>query len=314
MWLPFLIAFSVGLAVFGIGWLAYGYHLQISNQVRRQRQFNRLERLERGVESAAPDPDQIAENDSWLERLAPFLAGQTKGPASEQTSEERRLLAQAGYRGMQALVLFQALRLILMVVVLLAALSYAFVSGSPKSWLKVFLAVGVAYLAPKYILKWLAGRRMQDLANEIPLFIDYLRMMHGAGVSFEQALILFSEEKRVGLPVLSSEFNVVRIAIKSGRARNDALQQMSDQLGQAELKELVTLVNDADRYGAGLQEPLKRYAVRLMEKRRFDMQDYVGKLATRMVVVMVVFLLPALIIVTAGPGFVAVFKALVKLT
>jgi tight adherence protein C len=314
MFFPLLVAISVGLAAFGIGWLIYGYHLQISNQIRRQRQFNRLERLERGGDRSTY-PDQAQEGESLIDRVAPFLVGQLRGSGpSESDSEDRQLLARAGYRGLQPLIYFQALRLGVTALLLVVFVSMALVSGHANDWLKAFLAGGVAYLAPKYVLKWLAGQRMRDLANEIPLFVDYLRMMHGAGVSFEQALILFAEERRVGLPQLASEFNVVRIAIKSGRARADALQQMADQLGLAELRELVTLINDADRYGAGLQEPLKRYAVRLLEKRRFDMQDYVGKLATRMVVVMVVFLLPALMIITAGPGFVAVFKALVKMT
>lgn len=308
--LPLIIALSVGLAAFGIGWLAWGYHLQISSQLRRQRQIERLDRLAHPDEPVLGEPE--AEGPSQFERLALLLTGQLQGSLpSGQDGEDRVLLARAGYRGLQALVYFQAIRLGLTLAAVLVAAGIALAAGGDlNAWLKVFLAGGTAYLAPKYLLKYVAARRVREIAHELLLFVDYLRMMHGAGVSFEQALLLFAEERRVGLPVLASEFNVVRIAIKSGRARADALQVMADQINLPELRELVTLLNDADRYGAGLQEPLKRFAVRLADKRRFDMQEYVGKLATRMVVVMVLFLLPALIIITAGPGFIAVFKAL----
>lgn len=315
MSMPLIVALSVGLAAFGLGWLLYGYHMQISNQIRRRRQFSRLERLDRGGEPLAADIDQVLEGETLIERVAPYLTGQLRDKAAaEQDSEERLLLARAGYRGIQPLIYFQALRIGLAAAAAIFFALYAFAAGTGTAWLKVILAGGIAYLAPKYILAWLARRRMRVLAAEIPLFVDYLRMMHGAGVSFEQALVLFAEERRVGLPVLASEFNYVRIAIKSGRSRTDALQQMADQLDLPDLRELIALVNDADRYGAGLQEPLKRYATRLLEKNRFEMQEHVGKLATRMIVVMVLFLLPALLIVTAGPGFIAVFKALTRLT
>lgn len=311
MTLPLIVAFSVGLAVFGIGWLVWGYHLQISSQIRRQRQIERLDKLANPDEQSVTDLDRAPEGPSLVERLAFLLTGQFQGNLpSGQDGEDRVLLARAGYRGLQALVYFQAARLGLTLVLLLVAVAFALAEGTMEAWLKVVMAGALAYLAPKYILKYLAARRVRELANELILFVDYLRMMHGAGVSFEQALVLFAEERRVGLPILASEFNVIRIAIKSGRSRADAMQQMAEQIDLPELRELVTLINDAERYGSGLQEPLKRFAVRLSEKRRFDMQEYVGKLATRMVVIMVLFLLPALIIITAGPGFLAVFKAL----
>lgn len=312
MWLQLLVSLSAGLAVFGIGWLAYGYHLQISSQLRRQRQFRRLESLDRGVESVTAEADQMSpDGESWVDRLAPFVTGQvTLSTTAEQDSEDRRLLAQAGFRGMKALLAFQAIRIGLTVLAVLISVGSAVVSGNPKTWLYVVAAVALAYLVPKFVLSRMAKRRMHDLAKEIPLFIDYLRMMHGAGIGFEQSLMLFAEERRIGLPILAREFAFVRLAIKSGRARSDALAQMANQLDEDDLRDLVVLINDADRYGAGLQEPLKRYATRLMDKRRFALQDYVGKLATRMVVVMVFFLMPTLLIVTAGPAFLALYKAL----
>ncbi|TCJ17974.1 type II secretion system F family protein [Parasulfuritortus cantonensis] len=309
MSMPWIIALTVGLAVFGTGWLIYGYHLQISNQIRRRRQLDRLEARVHDGETA--EIEELLDSKSLWERLALTLTGQTRaGTPSEHENEVRLLLIRAGYRGIRPFVYFQAIRTILTVVILALFASYALASGSSNAWLKVVAAVAVAYLAPKFVLSAMAKRRLGVIANEIPLFVDYVRMMHGAGVSFEQSIQLFAEEQRIGLPALAHEFAYVQVAIKSGRSRAAALQQMADQLGLTDLRELIALINDSDRYGAGLQEPLKRFAVRLGENRRFQMQDYVGKLATRMVVVMVLFLLPALLIITAGPGFLALIRAL----
>lgn len=313
MTLPLLIALSVGLAVLGLGGLIWGYQVQISSQMRRQRQIERLDHLVSADLQGGADLERQSEP-SLVDRIAYMMTGRLQGNVPTGTEgEDRILLARAGYRGLQALVYFQSIRLGLTLLTFLAAASYALSTGQPNIWLKVFMVVAVSYLAPKYVLRFLAARRVRGIAAELPLFVDYLRMMNGAGVSLEQSMLLFAEEQRVGLPLMASELNMVRIAIKSGRARADAMQAMADQMGLSELQELVTLINDADRYGAGLSEPLKRFALWLTEKRRFEMQEFIGKLATRMVVVMVVFLLPALVIITAGPGFTAVYKALSKM-
>lgn len=311
MSLPWIIAFSVGLAALGLGWAIYGYHLHVSSLVRRQRQFNRLEKLAHGRESTTAEVDRILESKSWIARVALALTGQLQGnTAPAQEDESRLLLAQAGFRGIQALISFQTMRFALVVGSILFAAGYTLLMDPAISWVKIAVAGTVAYLAPKFILRYLVRLRVRALANELPLFVDYLRMMHGSGVGIEQAMTLFVEERRLGLPVLASEFALVRMAIKSGRTSADALQLLAGQIDLPEFKELIYLINDTERYGAGIQEPLKQFSIRLAEKRRFDMQEYIGKLATRMVIIMVLFLLPALFIITAGPGFLAVSRAL----
>lgn len=308
--IPWLTALSVALAVLGGGWLVYGYFMVAQNRVERQRQLDRLDNSLGGGGYSATNLSQ-----TLLERLALFVTGRMRPDAKvEQDSEARLLLIQAGFRNLKTLLFFQALRLALPVGALLVLSGYSLLDGSWASWMKVFAACAALYLAPKYILALLARRRRRQLAEEIPFFVDYLRMMHSVGINFEQSLILFAEDDRVSLPILASELQMVNLAIRSGRSRGDALQQMAGQIHVPELQELVSLIIQANRYGAGVQEPLKLFSQRLTEKKRFEVQEYVGKMATKMVVVMVLFLLPALLIVTAGPGFLAVSRALTNMS
>jgi tight adherence protein C len=59
-----------------------------------------------------------------------------------------------------------------------------------------------------------------------------------------------------------------------------------------------------------VQEPLRVFSDRLRESRRSEMKERIGKITVKMTAVMVTTLLPALVIVTAGPGFIAVFHSL----
>lgn len=309
--IPWLTALSVGLGVLGGGGLLYSYYMQAYGRLVRQRRLVRLEKLISEANSPVAESEAAFDSQPLLERLALFLTGRmVDGAKPVKDSEERLLLIRAGFRSMRALLLFQALRIVLPIVALILMSGYALLAGTPAAWLRTVALCLVLYLGPKYLLAFLARRRCRQVAEEVPMFVDYLRMMHSIGISFEQALAVFSEEARIGLPALAAEFRAVNLVIRSGRGRSEAMQQMADQLDVADLKEMVALIVQAERYGAPIQEPLKSFSLRLTERKRFELQEYVGKMATKMVVVMVVFLLPALIIVTAGPGFLAVSKAL----
>jgi len=307
--LPWLVAASVALGVIGAGSLLFA---SLQNAMRKLEQKRRFEAINRLLDPGAAVADAgVPERFNELERFMLRISGRLPvAAAGDDESEERRLLTKIGIRGTKPAMAFQTARWVFLVLVLVVAATYTSLSDSGNGALRMVAAGIVAYLLPRFFLRFLAHRRHRQLEAELPVFIDFLRMMHSVGVSFEQAINLFAENPKLGLPVLSSELAVVASAIRSGRSRTEALQVMARQMEVEDLTELVALITHTDYYGAAVQEPLRKFSQRLTERRRFEAQEYVGKLATRMVVVMVVFLLPALMLVTAGPGFVAVFKAL----
>lgn len=307
--LPWLIAASVALGVIGAGSLLFA---SLQNALRKLEQKRRFEAINRMLDPGAAVTDASAPGRfNGLERFMLRISGRLPVAAiGDDEGEERRLLTKAGIRGTKPAIAFQAARWVFFAFVLVAVAVYTGLADSDNGALRVVAAGIVAYLLPRFVLRFLAHRRHRQLEAELPIFIDFLRMMHSVGVSFEQAINLFAENPKLGLPVLSSELAVVSSAIRSGRSRTEALQVMARQMDVEDLTELVALITHTDYYGAAVQEPLRKFSLRMTERRRFEAQEYVGKLATRMVVVMVIFLLPALMLVTAGPGFVAVFKAL----
>lgn len=307
--LPWLVAASVALGVIGAGSLLFGSLQSALRKLEQKRRFEMLDRLlDPQIERAAEAEDaRFNAVEQWMLRLSGRLPLAAVG---DEVNEERSLLIKAGVRGTKPAMAFQATRWGFLFLLLVLVTSYSGFTDSSDVWLRLVAAAIVAYLAPRYLLRFLAQRRQRRLETELPIFIDFLRMMHSVGVSFEQAINLFAHNSQLALPVLSSELAVVANAIRSGRSRVEALQLMAQQMDVEDLSELVALICHTEHYGAAVQEPLRKFSLRMTERRRFETQEYVGKLATRMVVVMVIFLLPALMLVTAGPGFVAVFKAL----
>ncbi|MBO8044598.1 hypothetical protein J6396_43795, partial [Pseudomonas aeruginosa] len=62
-----------------------------------------------------------------------------------------------------------------------------------------------------------------------------------------------------------------------------------------------------------VQEPLRQFSIRLREQRRNALKEKVGKLSVKMTVVMMLTLLPALMLVLAGPALVALATTMSKM-
>ena len=76
---------------------------------------------------------------------------------------------------------------------------------------------------------------------------------------------------------------------------------------------IARLIIQVDRYGGAVQQPLQQFSDRVREQRKLDMKEKIGKLTVKMTGVMVVALLPALLIITGGAGFLAIVRALSKI-
>ncbi|RYY72522.1 MAG: type II secretion system F family protein, partial [Comamonadaceae bacterium] len=116
------------------------------------------------------------------------------------------------------------------------------------------------------------------------------------------------------LRVLCRELDIANRQYKQGRTREHSLQRLATLHQNEHLAGLVALLVQVDRHGGAVQEPLARYSERLREHRRSELKARIGKITVKMTGVMVSTLLPALVIVTAGPGFLAVTRSLSALS
>jgi tight adherence protein C len=112
------------------------------------------------------------------------------------------------------------------------------------------------------------------------------------------------------LPVLSSELEIAQRQFVAGRTREQSLQRLATGFDNEDLRAVVRLLVQVDRHGGAVQEPLRQFGDRLREGRRALLRARIGRLTVKMTGVMVVTLLPALLIVTAGPGVLSVMRAL----
>ncbi|KPY29414.1 type II secretion system F family protein [Pseudomonas syringae] len=227
-------------------------------------------------------------------------------------SETQILLNRIGWRRASKRSLFAACQVGvpvgLMVMVILGQL--LFFKGVQQPLIAPIFALGVGYLLPKRILAAAARRRQKQVVVEISTFIPLLRILFESGMAVEQALRVLSNEGKDLLPVLSEEIRVVLVRVDSGLELGEELRKTAALLAVDELSDTCVILNQLIHQGGGALKSLLTLKQLIDDRRLTRLQEYISKLSAKMSVVMMVFLFPALLIVLAGPGFMAISRAL----
>lgn len=225
--------------------------------------------------------------------------------------EDRNLIDQCGLPSKRAQLIFLVSRISLAFV--LPLLAYVFwSSGHTQGTVTIVLtaAAAIGFMAPKWGLGRIAAGRRERAARELPLFVDLLRLLQGVGLSLDQSLQIMATDFSHVLLVLGYELSIANAQYSQGRTREHSLHRLATLHKNENMRGLVSLLVQVDRHGGAVQEPLRVFSDRLRESRRSELKERIGKITVKMTGVMVTTLLPALVIVTAGPGFIAIFRSL----
>ncbi len=225
--------------------------------------------------------------------------------------EDVRLLALCNFRDLRSRYVFLMTRIMTPLVLALGVVFFWHGSVA-KFWMAMFFAVAMGFLLPKWILQAVAARRRNRIAVELPWLLELLQLLMGVGLSVDQSLQLVIQDFRSTAPVLADELGIANQQFSAGRTREQSLQRLVKLFDNEDLKTFVDLLLQIDRYGGSVQEPMKRFGDRLLEQRRNRVREKIGVITVKMSAVMILFLLPALLIVAGGPGFLGVMRALAK--
>ncbi len=298
-----LLVLAAGVALLGLGsWV---------RSHREDRSAATLKTALRPRENEDGAADARKDSLGWLEQFGRGLSG-GRLEAALLAGEDRLLLDLAGWNTRRGTAIYLGLRLLLAVLVLGIALAISDATGLSRIMV-VIGALAAGLLLPKFALSAWVKRRRRAVNNELPLLIDLLRLLQGVGFSMDQSLQTLGDKLRDALPVLGGEIQEANVSYTHGRTRAQSLRRLSDVYGDDDLSSLVQLILQVHAHGGAVQEPLRQFSIRLREQRRNSLKEKVGKLSVKMTVVMMLTLLPALMLVLAGPALVALATTLSKM-
>jgi tight adherence protein C len=126
----------------------------------------------------------------------------------------------------------------------------------------------------------------------------------------DQALMRVSEELEIAHPELSAELSMVNLEMRMGKTRLDSLRELAARTGLDDIKALVGILVQTDRFGTSITSALRTYSDELRTKRRQRAEELAAKVSVKMVPALVFFIFPALMAVILGPAVILIMKSL----
>ncbi|TBV05116.1 type II secretion system protein F [Pseudomonas dryadis] len=222
------------------------------------------------------------------------------------------LLNRLGWRKRSQQSLFSAIQLgTPLLLLLLVLIIQALLHEAPNpAWLAPAFALGIGYLIPKRVLAKAAKSRQEQLAQEVTTFIPLLRILFDVGMTVEQALRVLSKESQKILPQMTGELRQVLLRVDAGLELGRELRDLAALLEVDEITDCFVILEQLITQGGGAMASLLSLKELIDDRRLTAIEERVSKLSGKMSVAMMVFLFPALLIVLAGPGFIAIIGAL----
>jgi tight adherence protein C len=211
-------------------------------------------------------------------------------------------LLRAGIRGREALKVYGVGSLALTLTLVLTAWTMFSSDDAFTLLLAIAGALVFGYFIPEQVLTMLRNRHRQNLLSALPDTTDMLSIVLGAGLSLDQAIARVSDEIRFAYPELADEFYWMTLEVQAGQERAVAFQHMAQRTGLSDVRSLASMIAQAERFGTGLSQSLRIYADALRSKRKLQIEEKINKVAVKMIIPIILFIMPALFIVVLVPG------------
>jgi len=311
MELPVVVALVTFLAVMLSGTALYLY-LERKEVVETWRR--RAEGHGEGLKEEQPSGNILDAAHAQLQAVLEWFAKWNQPSDAEETKATRRLLVTAGYRSRKAPVFFIGSKLLLAVVlVVLFAMIPVKLLGFPSTTTLLFYYVCLAacgYYAPSVWLKHMIAARQDTLQRAIPDALDLMVVCVEAGLGLDQAIGRVGQEVSQAHPALGDELNLLSQELRTGVQRQAALRNLAHRTDLEEVRNLVALLVQTDRFGTSIGQALRVHADSMRTRRRLKAEELAAKLPVKLLFPLICFIFPSMFIVTIGPACIRMMRVL----
>jgi tight adherence protein C len=242
--------------------------------------------------------------DGDLDPVLSRLSSLAPRSASEMGKLQRQL-SRAGYPSRAAAIYFSAARVVLPFL-FGGVVLFTFGVGS---WLYAVAAAALGYITPGLYIQRQTNLRKKAIQNGLADCLDLLMVCVEAGSGLDQAIAKASDELAITHPVLASELVLITTETRAGKPRLEAFQNFARRTGVEDVRSLVNMLTQTDRFGTSVGQALRGHAETIRTKRRQRAEERAGKVGVKLVFPLALCLFPALYIVCFGPVVVRIYRA-----
>lgn len=306
---PFFITimffFLVGAACMGV------YMAMFSNHRALEERLADLA-LKMRISQGAFDDDA---QDETLGRMIFRWAAKRIPPPKMDTPQGEKLaqtLAQAGFIKSGAPQIFQVIRVFSAIGGGVLALIFGALFGSHGGQMIVFGAAGVAggLFIPSYYISRRARKRQTAISRQLSDVLDLLVVCVEAGLGLFEAIKIVGTEAEKQKQEIGTELSLVASEISAGASLGQALRSLSERTAVEDIKPLAATLIQSEQLGAQIAPALHASSDALRARRRLRAEEAAQKASVKILFPLVLFVLPAMIMVIVGPAMIQVVRTI----
>lgn len=241
---------------------------------------------------------------AMLEAAAPALSKALQPKTELEQNQLKVRLSNAGYHNAEASQLFLAIKFTMLLFGALLGGGIGMLTYGPtqNGYTTIVFAAAAGFYLPELILKLMISSRQQKIFLSLPDALDLLVVCVESGLGLDAALRRVADEMGDTAPEITSEFQLCLMQLNMGRARRDVLHDLGVRTGVDDVKSLVAILIQADKFGASIAQALRVQSDSMRVKRRQIAEEKAQKTAVQMLFPMVLFIFPGIFVVLVGPA------------
>jgi tight adherence protein C len=225
----------------------------------------------------------------------------------EEMSRQERRLVTAGFRRKDAPVLFYGVKIALAIFLVIAFTAAGKLGNNPILWLLIAVLFGA--MIPDFWMSRRIKRRKENIQLAIPDALDLTVVCVEAGLGLDQSLMRIGQEIRPIHRDLSDELRLLNLEVSAGKTRAQSLRNLANRTEVDDLKALVAVLIQTDRFGTSVAQSLRVFSDSLRVKRRQRAEERAAKTTIKMIPPLVFFIMPAIFVVVLGPAVITIVQS-----
>jgi tight adherence protein C len=223
------------------------------------------------------------------------------------TDNAKMRLASAGFRGPQAETAFLFFRAVTPIAMFIAVGAYLrLVNDHDLTWpMQLAATIVGAYVGIKFPELYLTNtiqKRQFSMRRAFPDSLDLMLICVESGMSIEHAFRKVGQEVGVQSPELAEEFALATAELSFLPDRRSAYLNLVARTGLDGVKQICTVLIQAEKYGTPLGQALRVTAQESRDMRMMEAEKMAAGLPPKLTVPMIIFFLPVLLVVVMAPA------------
>lgn len=301
-----LIPFAVFGGAMAIAWLA----MEWMGTGKRARAEERLDEWKDPNRRRKEEPRNTTQAVTRvIERASPALAKPLRPATERDASRLKQRLMQAGFRGQEASTIFLGLKFLSLCAGVLIGGGGVLIFGTNHQVLLRCAGFGcLLFFIPDVLLALVGSQRKQSIFLGLPDALDLLVVCVESGLGLDQAMRKVAEEMKSSYRVISEEFGLCNLQMQMGKTRTEALQDLGTRSGVEDLRQLSSILVQADKFGSSIAQALRVQSDSMRTRRRQIAEEKAAKTAVKLIFPLVMFIFPGIFVVLVGPAAIEMYR------